>query len=49
MKKSDIEKEAYISPLCEIVTVDLEGAIAVVSGGPYNGYDHNSGNEQYEW
>lgn len=49
MEVLNIEKETYVSPKCEIVTVDMEGAIAVVSGGPYNGFNHNGGDEQFEW
>ena len=36
-KVTDIKKEVYTSPACEVVTVELEGTITIVSG--YRGFD----------
>ena len=37
MKVTDIEKEVYTSPACEVVTLEPEGTITIVSG--YRGFD----------
>lgn len=42
MKEIYIEKEVYVSPECEVVTVNLEGTIAVVSD--YDGFNPSEQN-----
>ena len=36
-KVTDIKIDVYTSPTCEVVTVELEGTITIVSG--YRGFD----------
>ena len=39
----------YASPICEIIKINSESAIATVSPGGYDPFDNEGGGEQDEW
>jgi hypothetical protein len=43
MDYRDLKREVYTSPVCEVVTVELNGTITMVSG--YRGFN----DEEEEW
>ena len=42
------DKETYEAPTVQIVEVKPEG-IVCISVDPYDGFDHNNGDEYYNW